>query len=211
MSTHNSAGCYIQQIGTAVPETWLDGDGSANLLQHACVNARGARLLQRISRLTGIERRYLAALSHQSQRAEDQEVFQPAEVQPHGPGMEKRTELFEMDAGPLVLRAVSGLNSADLERVKALVTVSCTHASSPGLEKPLLARTPIPSNVSRWNLGFMGCSAGLAGLRLIHESAAKQADALIVACELSSLHFQYTDQLDQMTANVLFADAPPPC
>src|SRR5262249_38275604 len=31
-------------------------------------------------------------------------------------------------------------------------------------------------------------------------------DALVVACELSSVHFQYTDELDQMTANVLFSD-----
>ena len=27
-----------------------------------------------------------------------------------------------------------------------------------------------------------------------------------MACELSSLHFQYTDKMDQLTANVLFAD-----
>jgi prepilin-type processing-associated H-X9-DG protein len=50
----------------------------------------------------------------------------------------------------------------------------------------------------------MGCSAGLAAVRLVHRMAA--ATSLIVACELSSLHFQYTDELDQMTANVLFAD-----
>ena len=52
----------------------------------------------------------------------------------------------------------------------------------------------------------MGCSGGLAAMRLVHQMADRGKEALIVACELSSLHFQYTDKLDQLTANVLFAD-----
>jgi predicted naringenin-chalcone synthase len=90
--------------------------------------------------------------------------------------------------------------------VDTLVTVSCTHASSPGLEQPILRHTPVPPTVDRWTLGFMGCSAGLAAVRLVHQRAALKRTALVVACELSSLHFQYTDELDQMTANLLFAD-----
>ena len=52
----------------------------------------------------------------------------------------------------------------------------------------------------------MGCSAALSAVRLVHQAAATAATALVVACELSSLHFQYTDRIDQMTANLLFAD-----
>jgi prepilin-type processing-associated H-X9-DG protein len=52
----------------------------------------------------------------------------------------------------------------------------------------------------------MGCSAGLAGLRLLHNMADCGKEALLVTCEICSLHFQYTNRLDQMTANVLFAD-----
>src|SRR5262245_21995927 len=37
MTTPSPAACYIRQIGTAVPEAWLDADGSADLLRHACV------------------------------------------------------------------------------------------------------------------------------------------------------------------------------
>ena len=43
-------------------------------------------------------------------------------------------------------------------------------------------------------------------MRLVHQTGPDAVNALIVACELSSLHFQYTNRLDQMTANVLFAD-----
>jgi len=73
------------------------------------------------------------------------------------------------------------------------------------LERPILTHTPVPASAQRWNLGFMGCSAGLAGIRLVHNLSGVDNTALVVACELSSLHFQYTDQLDQMTANLLFA------
>jgi predicted naringenin-chalcone synthase len=43
-------------------------------------------------------------------------------------------------------------------------------------------------------------------MRLVHGMADTTPRALIVACELSSLHFQYSDELDQLTANLLFAD-----
>lgn len=206
MTQNASAPVYIHGIGTAVPETWLDSDGSADLLRHACASPRGAKLVQRIARLTGIERRHLVALDHSSRTTTDGAIFRPSEVQPHGPGMGARTDLFEREAAPLVLRALSPFAPERLAGLDALVTVSCTHASSPGLERPILANTPVPPNVDRWNLGFMGCSAGLAGLRLVHGAAATRRESLVVACELSSLHFQYTDALDQMTANVLFAD-----
>jgi predicted naringenin-chalcone synthase len=161
--------------------------------------------MQRIARLPGIERRYLAALKYQS-RTDEHAVYRPASVQPTGPGMAARTELFEREAGPLVLRALGAFPREVLSSIDALVTVSCTHASSPGLERPILTQTPVRPSVDRWNLGFMGCSAGLAGIRLAHQTAGRRHNCLVVACELSSLHFQYTDQLDQMTANVLFSD-----
>jgi len=120
--------------------------------------------------------------------------------------MGARTATFDKAAGPLVLRALGGFSHEQLKGVDTLVTVSCTHASSPGLERPIFGRTPVPPSVDRWNLGFMGCSAALAGLRLAQQRAALKRTSLVVACELSSLHFQYTDVLDQMTANLLFSD-----
>ena len=202
----SASSCYIHAIGTAVPEPWLDPEGTARVLARACINARSVKLLQRVSRLTGIEKRHLVALNHNSERADDEALYRDAAVQPHGPGMGARSAVFDQEAGPLVLRALRKFPPESLARIGALVTVSCTHASSPGLDRPLLTETPIPSTVSRWNLGFMGCSAGLAGIRLVHSAAAMGRDSLVVACELSSLHFQYTDELDQMTANLLFAD-----
>lgn len=204
MSISTEKGCFIHGIGVAVPDRSLSCHESADLFQQATPNSRSARLLARVARLTGIEKRHLAALNQQGENLGAEKLYLPVSEQPHGPGMSARTRAFEREAAPLVLRAISELPVEALSAVQTLVTVSCTHASSPGLELPILTCTPIPGTVHRWNLGFMGCSAGLAAIRLVHQLSA--GEALIAACELSSLHFQYTDQVDQMTANLLFGD-----
>jgi predicted naringenin-chalcone synthase len=206
MSDRTTPACYVQHISTSVPEKWLDKEHGADLLKQSCADPRTAKLLQRVARLTGIERRYLAALDYQFDGGEGDSLYRRPDRQPHGPGMGARTEAFHKSSAPLVRRAVDALPAESLARIDTLVTASCTHASAPGLEMPILLHTPVPASVDRWNLGFMGCSAGLAAMRLVHQTAALSRRALIVTCELSSLHFQYTDQIDQMTANLLFAD-----
>ncbi len=206
MTDRSTAPYYIQGVGTAVPERWLNSEQSARLLSQTCLTPRSARLLQRIAPLTGIEKRHLAALDYVDQGDGDAMLYRPAGEQPLGPGMGARNALFEKAAGPLVTRALSAFSDENLARVGTLVTASCTHASAPGLERPILTHSPVPASAHRWNLGFMGCSAGLAAMRLVHQMAAVGNASLVVACEVSSLHFQYTDQLDQMTANLLFAD-----
>ncbi len=197
--------CYLQGIGTAVPPRSIGQAETSELFKQAYANPRTARLLRRVLRLTGIEKRHLAVLDYQYADDGREPVYLPADEQPNGPGMGARTELFEKASTPLVRRALQRFSDETLGQVAALVTVSCTHASSPGLELPILRDTAVPVSVDRWNLGFMGCSAGLAAMRLIHQSTLS-CDSLIVACELSSLHFQYSERLDQLTANMLFAD-----
>ncbi len=206
MTTADQPACYVHDISTAVPEQYFDQQQTLEKLEQMCINRRSRRLLQRLVRLTGIEKRHLAALDHQEEDNRGDSLFRPAEDQPHGPGMAARTAMFDESVAPLIKRLLADLGADDLSEVRSLITASCTHASSPGLEQPIFAYSNVPPSVDRWNLGFMGCSAGLAAMRLAHQTAALKKEALIVACELSSLHFQYTDQLDQMTANLIFAD-----
>lgn len=199
------ADCYLHGIGVATPAQALRAEESARLFAQACPDARVAKLLRRVVRLTGVETRYLASLEYQS-HSDFPQLYLPYAEQPHGPTMGARNGLFERCAAPLVGRAVGGFSTESLGRVGTLITVSCTHASSPGLERPILSQFPaLSAALDRWNLGFMGCSAGLAALRLVRRMPL-EGDALLVCCELSSLHFQYTDQLDQLTANLLFSD-----
>jgi len=206
VNDRSATACYVQGIGTAVPAQSVDARQSVELFRQTCRDPRIARMLPRIVRLTGIERRHVAVLDPQFAPGGAEALYRSLSEQPEGPGMGARTAVFEKVSGPLVRRALDEFSPAQLGRVDTLITVSCTHASAPGLERPIFNQTAVRPTVDRWNLGFMGCSAALAAMRLVHQTAARQKEALVVACELSSLHFQYTDRLDQLTANVLFAD-----
>ncbi|HVP13620.1 MAG TPA: type III polyketide synthase [Phycisphaerae bacterium] len=206
MNEQPATACYVQEIGTAVPEFSMAPKESVELFQQTCGDPRTARLLPRIVKLTGIEKRHLSVLDPRFRPFGTEPLYRALDEQPRGPGMGARTAVFEQVSGPLILRALSDIPSARLAEVDALITASCTHASAPGLERSILAQTPVRPSVHRWNLGFMGCSAGLAAVRMVHQMAERGANALVVTCELSSLHFQYTNDLDQLTANVLFAD-----
>lgn len=197
---------FVHGVTTAVPRQALDVQQSSELLKTVCTDTRTEKLLRRVIRLTGIEKRYLAVLDYQGTDDGATPLYLPPSEQPHGPGMGARNLLFEPAAATLVAECLRPFSHDALRRVDKLVTCSCTHASSPGLERPIFAQAPIPYGADRWNLGFMGCSAAMAALRLLHQGRGERGDALIVACELSSLHFQYTNKLDQLTANVLFSD-----
>jgi prepilin-type processing-associated H-X9-DG protein len=198
--------CYIQTIGTAVPERSFTSEQTVAAFKAVYTDPRSHRLLRRIVRLTGIENRYLAALDFLDRDDNETPLYLPAEELPGGPGMGARNSRFAEASASLVRQAVSEVGPRLLAAVDTLVTVSCTHASAPGLEAAIYDQAVVRPAVHRWNLGFMGCSGGLAALRLVRELSPRGRTALIVTCELSSLHFQYSTDLDQMTANVLFAD-----
>ncbi len=206
MSRTPKAACYVQKISTAVPQHFFTREQTERMLAETCINQRSAKLLKRIVRLTAIEKRHLAVLDFQSSLDDEQGIYRTCREQPSGPGMGARTAMFDKACGPLIRKVLSPFPSERLGNIDILITVSCTHASSPGLERPVFAQSNVPHCVDRWNLGFMGCSAALAAIRLVHQVTNFDKETLIVTCELSSLHFQYTDQIDQMTANLLFAD-----
>ncbi|HRX84050.1 MAG TPA: 3-oxoacyl-[acyl-carrier-protein] synthase III C-terminal domain-containing protein [Phycisphaerae bacterium] len=196
---------YLHALSTAVPEAALTMTRAAELL---CATTTDPRMARRIARLlphTGIERRHLAVMETQPNLDDPEGLYQRAVRQPNGPGMDARSAAFAGAADRLVARLLAPLHDDELTQASALVTVSCTHASSPGLERAVFAHSPVAHHVQRWNLGFMGCSAALAALRLASGPAASGA-TLSVMCELSSLHFQYSADLEQLTANLLFAD-----
>ena len=206
MSKNGPARMFIHAISTATPEPYLRTSETVERLGATCINRKSQKLMQRIVPHTRIEKRHFAAMDYQAELTDPNAMFRPAEGQPHGPGMNARTAAFEESSDRLVRRLLAPMDARFLARIETLITVSCTHASAPGLERPVFAHSSVPASVDRWNLGFMGCSAALAALRLTHRAAGAARSTLIVACELSSLHFQYTDEVDQMTANLLFAD-----
>ena len=88
-----------------------------------------------------------------------------------------------------------------------LYTVSCTGFFAPGLDVALINSLGLRPTVSRYHLGFMGCCAALPALDLAKQAVANSGGvALVVCCELCSLHFQPTMARDNLLSASLFGD-----
>lgn len=201
-----SSPLHLTCLATALPRRSITQADAVERMSIIYPDDRTRRLLRRIARNTGVERRYQVALDWQQPDSPLPPLYLSAAEHPRGPGMGLRNTRFAEASAELLHRAADSLDARTLARVRTLITASCTHASSPGLEAPLFTRLPNSASVQRWNLGFMGCSAGLAGLRLARTLNTQAHPSVLAACELSSLHLQYAADLDQITANLLFAD-----
>lgn len=124
--------------------------------------------------------------------------------------LEKRMQLFNDLSARLANAAVAKLlerNPVSALSITHLITVSCTGQSTPGLEWTL-SRQWNWESAEKFPLNFLGCHAGLKAISLAKQLADNQPDAcvIIVAVELSSLHFFPAKDGESMVPNVLFAD-----
>lgn len=122
----------------------------------------------------------------------------------------ERMVVYQREAPILAMEAVEKLRShgAHLEHVTHLIVTSCTGFYAPGLDIDILRQAGLRPGVQRTLIGFMGCHAGLIGLR--NAKAIVEADpeavVLMVNLELCSLHLQQTDRIDRLVSFLLFAD-----
>lgn len=126
------------------------------------------------------------------------------------PSLETRMLLFSQLAPRLAGQAISQLlekTGLKAKQITHFITVSCTGQTTPGLEWTL-ARDLGLEHTEKFPLNFLGCHAGLKALSLAKQLANSQADAnvLVVAVELSSLHFYPASEGEDMVPNLLFAD-----
>jgi predicted naringenin-chalcone synthase len=129
-----------------------------------------------------------------------------------GWGTGARMRRFTVEAMPLGKAAVeqaladAGLAASD---VGLFAVVSCTGYATPGLDILLARDLGMPADVQRLHIGHMGCYAALPGLGAVADYVvARGRPAVLLCVELPSLHIQpATDNLQQMVAHALFADA----
>jgi predicted naringenin-chalcone synthase len=119
---------------------------------------------------------------------------------------------FREDALPLAREAVRAcLSDAALEpsQVGLLALVTCTGYTAPGIDVLVARDLGIGDDVHRLLVGHMGCHAAVPALAAVADTSVARGLVSVVACvELCSLHLQPpTDDLAQVTANALFADA----
>jgi predicted naringenin-chalcone synthase len=166
-------------------------------------DSRERALFRRMAERSGIEHRW--------------SVLPPAQgggspVDPGGfyhaanPGTGARMALYGVEAPELALQAIRALGT--IAGITHLVVASCTGFVAPGIDQIIAAELGLPGDVERTLVGFMGCYAAVAALRVAHHIVRSEPEAkvLVVTVELSSLHLQHEGRLEPLLAMLQFGD-----
>lgn len=205
----------IQGIGTALPPHRLDQEDVAARLSDA-LGGQGdsARWARRIFKQSGVERRYTC----------EPNLLEAAGLcryavngNPDGvPTTAERMLVYERESVPLARQAAeraladSGTNPSDITH---LIAVSCTGQFLPGLDVALAKGLGMRPDVRRIPLTFLGCAAGLTGIRLARDIVEGEPTAvvLVVCVELCTLHIQPSDDRQALYATAFFGDGASAC
>jgi predicted naringenin-chalcone synthase len=125
------------------------------------------------------------------------------------PPTSARMSIYAEAAPRLALAAIADLTQKkSVEGITHVVVASCTGFVAPGLDQIIAAELGLDPGVERTFVGFMGCYAAVAALRLAHHIVRSEpaARVLVVTVELSTLHLQYTREIEPLLAMLQFGD-----
>jgi predicted naringenin-chalcone synthase len=125
------------------------------------------------------------------------------------PPTSERMAAYARQAPELAIAAVDDLGRrAPLGEITHLVVASCTGFVAPGVDQIIARRLGLGPAVERTLVGFMGCYAAVAALRVAHHIARSDRSAriLLVTVELCTLHLQDTPELGSLLAQLQFSD-----
>jgi alpha-pyrone synthase len=126
------------------------------------------------------------------------------------PSTSRRMELFEQSAPLLMRKAVDRLALSEKERagITHVLVTCCTGLYAPGLDFEIVEHLGLSAGVERTMIGFMGCYAAINALKLARHIVRSEpkAGVLMVNLELCTLHFQETQDLEQVLSFLVFAD-----
>ena len=198
---------HIQALGTATPRFRYDQIDSADVLATLLGGTRSTRIFRELARHSAIDTRY-SVLPDFAPNCPDPVLFSK-NASP--PSTATRNLIYEQLAPPLAAQAAKqALTEAacPAKNVTHLVTVSCTGFFAPGLDVSLIRDLELNPQAQRFHLGFMGCYAALPALHLASQivKAQPKSIVLVVCCELCSLHYQPTDNRDNLLSASIFAD-----
>lgn len=128
----------------------------------------------------------------------------------YSPSVEERMAIYKKKLMPLATNVIDKvLHQTKLRKTDFthLITVSCTGLFAPGFEF-LVAEHYGFSQVEKLAINFSGCYAALKALKHANYIAKSEPEAciLIVCAELSTLHFNPSEENEDILANLLFAD-----
>jgi predicted naringenin-chalcone synthase len=125
------------------------------------------------------------------------------------PSTSARMGIYASAAPPLALQAIAELaKRTDTGAITHLVVASCTGFIAPGIDQIIAAELGLDPGVERTLVGFMGCYAAVAALRVAYHIIRSEPSArvLVVTVELSTLHLQFTREIEPLLAMLQFGD-----
>jgi predicted naringenin-chalcone synthase len=196
----------IAHIATAVPKNKYSQSQLADYMCETLALADSEKnKLKVMYQRSGISTRYSVLPNIDNQEAT---LFKTSNTET--PTLEARMQVFQQEAPALCAEAIQKCaeGHVELTDITHLITVSCTGMAAPGLDIELIQHLGLRSNTHRTSVNFMGCYAALHALKQAHAICQSEPKAVVmlVCVELCSLHFQQTEDMDNLTANLLFAD-----
>jgi predicted naringenin-chalcone synthase len=195
---------YLNEIGTAVPPSQCQQE-FLDSLPSWIPDPAVVEKLRTIAKRSGIERRY-TVLEQVVGSLGSGAFYEIGNF----PSTARRMEMYRQEAPKLAVKAVRSLEAraVDLDCITHLVITCCTGFYAPGLDVDLIRLLGLRRNVRRTIVGFMGCYAGITGLRTASDIVRADPDArvLVINLELCTLHLQQEAPIDRLVASLLFGD-----
>jgi alpha-pyrone synthase len=200
---------YLNRIATAVPEHDVH-DAFVVFAEQMLADPRLRPVFRRMVSRAGIAHRY-SSLDPQKDLGQfwshDANAFYRLG---NFPNTARRMELFEQNAPVLMRKAVDRLMLNEKERsgITHVLVTCCTGLYAPGLDFEIVDHLGLQAGVERTMVGFMGCYAAINALKLARHIVRSdpRAGVLMVNLELCTLHFQETQELEQVLSFLVFAD-----
>jgi len=192
---------YINAIETANPVHKVSAEDTFNFIQKKLnPNKEEQRWIEAAIKLSGIKNRYSCIEDFTSDKAR---LFNGSKF----PDTKSRNQVFQEEAFNLAAKGIEKLDF-DPESITDIISISCTGLMAPGLEISLANHFHLNQSVNRHGINYMGCYAALHGLRLASSIVSNNPDAqvLLVAVELSTLHYQNSKEREAILSNLLFGD-----
>ena len=198
---------YLNRVATAVPEHDVH-DAFVVFAETMLADPRLRAVFRRMVIRADIAHRYsfLDPRKNRSSPLDAHEFYRLGNF----PSTAQRMELFEQNAPVLMKKAVDRLALSEDERagITHVLVTCCTGLYAPGLDFEIVDHLGLSPGVERTMVGFMGCYAAINALKLARHIVRSEpkAGVLMVNLELSTLHFQESQQLDQVLSFLVFAD-----
>ena len=200
----------ISKISTAVPSNKYEQSHLAEFMssffQYSDEQKRKLKLMYGKS---GIDTRY-SVMPDFASLIEDRDFFPKTTNLEPFPSVEYRMNYYNKMALPICIEAIENCvpKKIDKQNITHLITVSCTGLSAPGLDIDIVQHFKLNENINRTSVNFMGCYAAMHALKQADYICRSEENAivLVICVELCTIHFQKIDDLDNNTANLLFAD-----